>query len=476
MIVKDASFEMWYLYLLNSQKIRDKILNRLNDMKKALTQDSVSNNVGRNYINQAREIGLQLVANMEVTCSPWDGEGGKLCNSGVKTVTMEQSQHSKTGCNTTTTSTSRCIIEVDTHTCHSSDTPVITTRTMTVQNQLFGGRFSYIHPMEISVTLGIVNCSHINKDPKFHIKNTCKVQVPLGCFILFHVLTFHYGDKTMMIGGQPMHGCRAFAYMVEDGYIPETKAQTYIAGVDDFCQVPSCEACNKAKDVLANVVDEDNVWKPTPEEIECAKMGELVLGDMELLGWAIIKGYIPPGSKTNKLSMELSHMKYVCPVEWTNITGKYESQSGKLKRKKRKMNSKVTCDLVASDDKEVTIHDGTQFKSLIDDRYGLDYLANNLKRDLCGEKRANRRIMKYEQGMPEGEKTKYPIICKSFQDNLVLASLFVRKHLGLNIKYKFLALNMIMNQNFVREQQVHRDYYSHDVPKDRVIVTIKKGV
>ena len=87
-----------------------------------------------------------------------------------------------------------------------------------------------------------------------------------------------------------MHGCRAFAYMVEDGYIPETTGQTYNPGVEDFCELSTCEACKRAKNILSVVVDKENIWRAGPEDLSNAKMVELVFGDIELLGWAVIKG------------------------------------------------------------------------------------------------------------------------------------------------------------------------------------------
>ena len=111
--------------------------------------------------------------------------------------------------------------------------------------KFWGGRFSFICPLENDVTIGMGHCSHVDFNEPYHCGSFSRVSIPLGCFIIFNCQMFHYGDQCKLLGCNPQQSVRAFGYLVEEGYKEPKAIQTFKSGI--FCDTKMTYNSNTKK-------------------------------------------------------------------------------------------------------------------------------------------------------------------------------------------------------------------------------------
>ena len=123
--------------------------------------------------------------------------------------------------------------------------------------------------------------------------------IPKIFFIPFHCVLVHCGSLSWFIENGSYHpNTRSFFTIVENGY-NVVNERTEIILPDQFCDLEICSVCSNNKyDMVANnypLIDTRNI-KSSKELQE----SDVVLGDLNLLGWIILKS----DSKFNKILNE----------------------------------------------------------------------------------------------------------------------------------------------------------------------------
>lgn len=134
------------------------------------------------------------------------------------------------------------------------------------------------------MTLGVFNGTHRMKG-NTHAGCCTRVFVPCGCFIICHSSLLQYGDKSLVDDGRIATSLRAFGYIVENDYevtIPIVTHQLYKVNA---CDSKACPICPKMSKILSPVVDEYNIWRA--HLTKSLSVGDVVLGNLESLGWAV---------------------------------------------------------------------------------------------------------------------------------------------------------------------------------------------
>ena len=114
------------------------------------------------------------------------------------------------------------------------------------------------------------------------------IEVSDECLIVFTNHTIHAGVKTYeKHGGAYSSLLRLFAYIVEKGHFQTDDTITKLLA-DDKCDLP-CETCKSL--VNENIHYEGHVirYLKSKCEIDNLLMGKVVFGNLEKVGWVVLK-------------------------------------------------------------------------------------------------------------------------------------------------------------------------------------------
>lgn len=208
------------------------------------------------------------------------------------------------------------------------------------------------------------------------------------------------------------------------------------------------------KSVLKEVVDQENIWRPSLVDVAKASIGEPVYGNLDILGWVVVKRSNPHVDYQRwDISNELINIVWKDQSSWKQIG---QSYTGKKVTKRTAKNSKPLEDCVFQNGVRILPKNiesrELKYNSLQVDKYNLMSL-----REVPGV--VSTREQKYPRGLPEEQYDTLPILTGMLKSNLVLANLFLRKFIDVDVKYKYWGLNFLRNRNFVMEQYIHRDFY-----------------
>jgi hypothetical protein len=293
----------------------------------------------------------------------------------------------------------------------------------------FGGRFSMIIPLETSgLYLGIYHGSHRVGGTR-HVGGSTRVFVPIGSFIIFHSTLYHYGDKCIVDGGKVNTSVRAFAYMVKKDFVKSSQVKTFPLGDDKVCDgCDGCSTCKKLSELLQTVSHKDgSSWAPDfsyPVDGE-----EVIMGDLDTLGWAVIKSGYEVYSKDLQVELALSI--------------KHSASNLRHIQKKNEIDM--------------------QFPSLIrDEDYFHDLHKNGVK--------MGSRCMITERGIVEDQKLHNQLheLMRMFDHHVGVASKLIHNTTGIVAEYKYEAPNLLLNSGIVPEQFVHRDFPDNRFDKKTV--------
>ena len=208
------------------------------------------------------------------------------------------------------------------------DNDDINTRHGVVSDSLakFGGNFSCIYALGEPVNLGILHASHrgpSKKDGHMHLGFTSLVQIPDKCMIIFHSNLYHYGARSMFKTYHFLENFRLFFYMCAKGTNFELNEETFTVW-EMWCE-KDCDLCKEIGTFLEKrLCDENMVWKPKVD-VDKLNPGEYIMGDINSLGWVMIKGFEVLGKDLVKLAQDFAYIRGVKkPLDsnsWTIIQG-----------------------------------------------------------------------------------------------------------------------------------------------------------
>ena len=162
------------------------------------------------------------------------------------------------------------------------------------------------------LNIGIVHGSHRypeKKDNKCHQGSTSLVEIPDNCMIICHAYLSHYGARSIFKTYKFIENLRAFAYMVPEGHKFPPKEYTHQIE-RGWCEL-DCDNCvNVRLSLVDHRCDHDMVWKHN-KEVDMMLPSEYVMGDLNTLGWAIVKGFEYEGDKLVSFSKDV--MEQISP-------------------------------------------------------------------------------------------------------------------------------------------------------------------
>lgn len=192
----------------------------------------------------------------------------------------------------------------------------------------FFGNFSVITSLGSSVTLGIAHSSHRawDKDAKVHLGSVTLVEVPKECMIIFHGLLFHFGGRAKWNSTIFEQNLRAFFYLHDENWQSSPIPETYLADEEGWCV--DCVACVKIQEKLKKERcngEDEMVWKSGKSDSEISDLspGDHVMGDIGMLGWAVLKAFQP--KVDNVVPFVLEKRKLITKFskkKWYNIQPK----------------------------------------------------------------------------------------------------------------------------------------------------------
>ena len=143
----------------------------------------------------------------------------------------------------------------------------------------YHGKFSVISALLTPIKLKIFNCSHRHHCKSVvHRGSMIDIIIPKNCFILFHCALVHCESPSWFIESGSYHpNPRSFFTIMENSYNVVSE-RTEIIFQDQFCNLETCSVCsNNTYGMVGN--------KSSKELQE----SDVVLGDLNLLGWVILK-------------------------------------------------------------------------------------------------------------------------------------------------------------------------------------------
>lgn len=305
----------------------------------------------------------------------------------------------------------------------------------------FAGNFTFILPLGENSNLGIIHCSNrggtksLDKENQmFHLGSASLVEIPDKCMILFHANLYHYGARSQFKTYKFLDNVRAFAYMCAKGtnFPPEEEILPAL-GNHKFCQQDGdnhsndcvgCDKCGTLQTVLRdNRCDEDNVWT-CKKEVHNLNPGDYVMGDINTLGWVIVKAFqFKEGTELKDFVLQMNKIIGHHPFnDWSTI-----QHSSK--------NEMAYKNLIASG----------PYPELFK-------VNNNSKRGV-----RTMRITKATGALGQGI-LKTDTVMKWYDENLKVASDHVKYTTTIDATYQFSGHNMLVNSGALLEQSVHTDY------------------
>ena len=163
--------------------------------------------------------------------------------------------------------------------------------------QRVGDAYSIIHAMASGFNIGIVNCSHLLKcsedeHHKFHRVLDHYVYVPKGCCILFRRNLLHYGAQATFHEDTYMKSTRYFGKIAPKNYLwPVSDNVKKICPDTNFCKgVNICSICQEIMNVRFYKFLIHSKERYCDEFIEKMNSGKILYGNIDTLGWVVIKG------------------------------------------------------------------------------------------------------------------------------------------------------------------------------------------
>ena len=156
-----------------------------------------------------------------------------------------------------------------------------------------GCGYSMIHSLASEFNIGVVDCSHTLKcikNCKYHKILEHYVTVPKGCCIIFHQNFLHFGAKAIYSRDTYLPSTRYFSkiehedgnYSVSDFVVRNNE--------DVFCDGEStCLVCKEIDLISMKKFVQDSSARFLDCVIEEMQNGDVVCGDLESLGWVVIK-------------------------------------------------------------------------------------------------------------------------------------------------------------------------------------------
>ena len=314
-------------------------------------------------------------------------------------------------------------------------------RSANTQNQpsTFAGNFSVINALGDPFQIGILHCSHrgptVNQDVTkqlVHYGSSSLVQVPANCMIIFHANLYHYGARSQFNAYTFLNNVRTFTYMAAKGTVLPIVEEIGTDAQSTWCKM-ECEECkNVMKDLKEYRCDGNHVWKYNSEDsVDKMYHGQYIMGDIETLGWVIVRGYNCEGEDL------VGFVK-----DFQGLIGKTKPFDGWT---------------VVQQGEHNIMH--REF-----------FIASGPYAELFkAGKRSGKRMMRAKKSMGK-EMEKYKHMSKWFDESLKVASEYVRLNTILEATYAFIDTNVLANEGAVSEQRLHTDYpriWSHcwAVPK-----------
>ena len=150
------------------------------------------------------------------------------------------------------------------------------------------------------IKLSIYKCSHRHYcESVVHRGSMIYIIIPTNYFILFHCALVHCGSPSWFIESGSYHpNTQSFFTIVENSY-HVVNERIEIILPDQFCNLETCLVCSNNKyGMVSNncpLIDTRNM-----KSFKELQESDVVLGDLNLLGWVILKSDI----KFNKVLNE----------------------------------------------------------------------------------------------------------------------------------------------------------------------------
>ena len=188
------------------------------------------------------------------------------------------------------------------------------------------GRFSVISTLHSAIRLAVYNCSHRQgKIPVIHRKSKIIVEIPEGCQIIFNCGLYHHGVKSWLFAyGQWLNNIRSFFMIVENGYSTNEIDYLSITTPGIFCE-EDCSICKKLQSMKLCFDDllKSNIG---PKRLKNLPAGVLIMGNLDLVGWAVIK---TKESWENSSDVKNNILKINSITSNNKIWADLESQNGR---------------------------------------------------------------------------------------------------------------------------------------------------
>ena len=174
----------------------------------------------------------------------------------------------------------------------------------------FGGNFSLIAPLGRPLKLGIAHCSHRAWEcDQAHLGSVTLVEVPEDCLILFHAILFHYGNHAEW-GDYGFHSNpRMFAYFRDKTHLQGSQPVTFHADPKLWCDKNCCRCRPVAEKLMAKRCggEDEMVWRcnKSPHAISKLEAGTHLMGDIDSLGWVVLKGHVHGDNSILEFSQEI---------------------------------------------------------------------------------------------------------------------------------------------------------------------------
>ena len=120
---------------------------------------------------------------------------------------------------------------------------------------------------------------------------------------------------------------RTFSYLTASSYEMETEAKTWKSQQNFSCE--NCDKCKQVNQLLIkhrNIHPKENIWKYEQSDYKIHSMddGEIVMGDVNSLGWVVLKHHTP-------YDMNEFYNMVACIKEEVIVERKNKLQKGSLK-------------------------------------------------------------------------------------------------------------------------------------------------
>ena len=164
-----------------------------------------------------------------------------------------------------------------------------------------------------SFNIEVMNSTHrVGYKEKHHLGCACIVEVPDTCFIILSSHLYHYGDRAQFCDFSFQMNTRFFALLKNPHYQFGEIDQTFPAIPSYWCL--GCEKCEAVAAYIGSNKCFDDIHKrwfcPLHERIiRTLVPGTHIMGDLETLGWAIVKGFTVADSECQSFVVSMQKLR-----------------------------------------------------------------------------------------------------------------------------------------------------------------------